>query len=89
MATFTQLEQRFLETLVSLLYAEPGFSDVDVNDIAAETGIDQKTLRGVMGSLVSKGVIDTYKNDSGYVIIYLHFDYWYLHPEWKDAGEEW
>lgn len=80
---FTDLEKQVIESLVSQLYAEPGFSDVDAKDIARDINVDIKSVRGVLGSLVKKGVITVDTNDSGYDIIYLNQSHWYLHPEWK------
>lgn len=81
---FTDLEKQVIESLVSQLYAEPGFSDVDVHDISRDiTTLPTKIIRGVLGSLVKKGVIGIDTNDSGYDIIYLNQSHWYLHPEWK------
>lgn len=83
----TELEEQFLKALIDELYAEPGFSDVDVNDIADKTGVGTKILRGVQSSLVKKGIIDVCSNSSDYQIIYLDNSYWYLHPEWKHEVE--
>lgn len=81
---FTDLETQVIESLVSQLYAEPGFSDVDAHDISRDiTTLPTKIVRGVLGSLVKKGVIGIDTNDSGYDIIYLNQSHWYLHPEWK------
>ena len=81
---FTDLETQVIESLVSQLYAEPGFSDVDAKDISRDiTTLPTKIIRGVLGSLVKKGVITVDTNDSGYDIIYLNQSHWYLHPEWK------
>ena len=81
---FTDLETQVIESLVSQLYAEPGFSDVDAKDISRDiTTLPTKIIRGVLGSLVKKGVIGIDTNDSGYDIIYLNQSHWYLHPEWK------
>lgn len=84
----TDLETEVLETLIDGLYAEPGFSDVDANDIAEQTGKSTKIIRGVLSSLVKKGIItlektNTYGAIKQYVIIYLNKEYWYLHPQWK------
>ena len=79
----TQLEQQVLESLISQLYAEPGYSDVDAKDIARDIKVDIKSVRGSLGSLVRKGIIDIEGNDSGFQIIYLNYKYWYLHPEWS------
>jgi hypothetical protein len=87
--SLTKLEQTVLENLISNLYAEPGFSDVDAKDISRETGIPTKSIRGVLSSLVKKEIIsleetNTYGAPEQYVIIYLNPSHWYLHPEWKE-----
>ena len=89
--SLTNLENTVLETLINNLYAEPGFSDVDAHDIARETGISTKSIRGALSSLVKKGIVfldetETYGAPQQYVIIYLSSDYWYLHPEWKNEN---
>ena len=80
----TQLESQVLGSLISQLYAEAGFSDVDAKDIAQHIKVDIKSVRGSLGSLVRKGIVGIDGNDSGYQIIYLNQDYWYLHPQWKN-----
>jgi DNA-binding MarR family transcriptional regulator len=83
----TELESKTLSTFVSCLYAEPGYSDVDVNDIASELGISTKIIRGALGSLVKKEVVSIDRNDSGYDIIYLSKPYWYLVNEsWAEEA---
>jgi predicted transcriptional regulator len=84
----TELESTTLSTFVDCLYAEPGYSDVDVNDISECTNIPTKSIRGALGSLVKKGIIFIDKNDSGYDIIYLDKKYWYLVNEsWAEEAE--
>ena len=85
----TDLENKVLESLIHSLYAEPGFSDVDANDLSSLTKIPTKSIRGVLSSLVKKGIITldetaTYGAPKQYVIIYLNPSHWYLHPEWKE-----
>jgi DNA-binding GntR family transcriptional regulator len=80
----TQLEENSLTSLISLLYAEAGFSDVDAKDIAKDIEVSIKSVRGALGSLVKKNIIGIEGNDSGFQIIYLHKEYWSLHPEWKN-----
>jgi transcription initiation factor IIE alpha subunit len=88
----TELEKTVLESLISQLYAEPGFSDVDAKDIANDTGIETRIIRGVLSSLVKKGIVqleatNTYGANEQFVIIYLKKEYWGLHPEWSaEAG---
>jgi predicted DNA-binding transcriptional regulator len=85
----TELESKTLESFVLSLYAEPGFSDVDVNDISADLGISSKIIRGALGSLVKKGIVTIDTNDSGYDIIYLNTKYWPLVNEsWAEAAED-
>jgi len=80
----TALEKKVLETLINNLYAEPGFSDVDASDLSRDTLIPMDEIRGVISSLVKKGIIIVDDNGAGYQIIYLDEDYYYLHPEWKN-----
>ncbi len=85
---FTELETQVLDALIENLYAEPGFSDVDANDLAEATGIPTKQVRGVLSSLIKKGVVTLDRTDNwgaeNYVIVYLNESYWHLHPEWKN-----
>ena len=83
----TELETKTLTTFIGGLYAEPGFSDVDVNDLSSELGISTKVLRGALGSLVKKGVVFVDESDSGYDIIYLNKSYWSLVNEsWAEEA---
>jgi hypothetical protein len=73
----TELESKTLTAFIGGLYAEPGFSDVDVRDLSKELEISTKVLRGVLGSLVKKGIIFVDDN-GGSDIIYMNEEYWYL-----------
>ncbi len=85
----TELESKVLESFIGSLYAEPGFSDVDANDISSDLGISTKIIRGALGSLVKKGIVSLDENDSGYVIIYLDTKYWSLVNEsWAEEAKE-
>ena len=90
----TAIEYKFLDALLSGLYAEPGFSDMDVSDIVAATDLSMPQARGVMASLKKAGVIDTdadYKNgETGAPLIQLNPAYYCIHPdsEWQEAGAE-
>jgi len=84
----TSLEEKFIKSLISQLYAEPGYSDVTVTEIAQDTGISSRVLRGVQGSLIKKDIISAYDNGAGFVIIYLEEKYWNLHPQWSKSIEE-
>jgi DNA-binding IscR family transcriptional regulator len=79
----TELESLTLTAFIGGLYAEPGFSDVDVNDLSKELEISTKVLRGVLGSLVKKGIVSIEANGGGYDIIHMREEYWYL------VNEEW
>jgi len=82
--TFTRKEADVLNSLIRQLYAEPGFSDVDAGDIAADTGMELKAVGGVLSALQKKGVIDIEElsprtghlglgeNGEGVTIIYLN-----------------
>jgi transcription initiation factor IIE alpha subunit len=83
----TEREATALDSLISLLYAEAGFSDVDANDICNDTGISKRSIGGVLGSLAKKGYVsmqdtDTY-GEKIYTLIYLNEEYYYLHPKWS------
>jgi DNA-binding MarR family transcriptional regulator len=78
----TRLETAFMEALIKLLFAEPGFSDVIPADIAKLTGEKRTVTNGVLGSLVKKGLVWT-DASCGIEIIYLHSDYYHLHPKWS------
>ena len=83
----TELESKTLNTFVGCLYAEPGYSDVDVNDLSSELGIPTKVLRGALGSLVKKNIVFVDENDGGYDIIYLNKPYWGLVNEsWAEEA---
>ena len=79
----TELESKTLNAFIRGLYAEPGFSDVDVNDLSSELEIPTKVLRGVLGSLVKKNIVSIEENGGGYDIIYMREKYWYL------VNEDW
>ena len=83
----TELETKTLNTYIDCLYAEPGFSDVDVNDLSEILGISTKVLRGALGSLVKKGIVCIDNNDGNYDIIYLNKPYWHLVNEsWAEEA---
>ena len=79
----TELESKTITAFIGGLYAEPGFSDVDVRDLSSELEISTKVLRGVLGSLVKKGIVSIENNGGGYEIIHMREKYWYL------VNEEW
>lgn len=82
----TELETKVLTNLIGNLYAEPGYSDVSVEDISRDTGIPMKSIRGVIASLVKKNIIQTDDNEFC-IIVYLNEGFYYLHPEWSKYEE--
>jgi hypothetical protein len=82
----TKSEMEFLNTLVSMLYAEPHFSDVDIRDIATKMKVKLPTAKGIMGSLVKKELI--YSTDDFGGIIYLSESAWSIHPQWAEYARE-
>lgn len=87
MIKLTQLEAQVLKSLINGLYAEAGFSDVDAKDIAEWINTPIKSVRGALGSLVKKGIVQVEDNGAGFEIIYLHSDHYYLHPKWYKERE--
>jgi len=79
----TEMETATMESLISLLYAEPGFSDVDAKDLSKDTGIPMNSIRGVLSSLTKKGLIAIDDPGAGFQIVYLMEQFYYLHPEWS------
>ena len=81
-AKLTDLENTCVRSLVALLDGEKGFSDVSTKDLARATGISTKSIRGVVGSLVKKGVF--WVDDScGIEVVYLQEQHWCFHPKWS------
>ena len=91
--TLTLKEADFIAALTGLLYAEPGFSDVDASDMIHELapkGYSRHAVAGLISSLTEKRVISTEDggaNGIDYDIIYL--DREELHKDWAaDNGLE-
>lgn len=57
-ASLPLLSARVLGALLASLYAEPGYSDVDAKDIAKAIGEPVDRVKGALGSLVQKGLVD-------------------------------
>jgi len=53
----TKLEKQVLESLANGMYAELGFSDVGYPELRENTGLTNKILRGVVGSLSKKELV--------------------------------
>ena len=93
----TDNETNVLASLIGQLYAEPGFSDVIVPEIASDIGMGGKACGGVVASLVKKGIVHVSEAEywMGKVeipaIVYLNASYWYLHPDsqWEIEAKDW
>lgn len=79
--TITKNEKATLDTLINCLYAEAGFSDVDVKDLANSLGWSMAKVKGEIGSLVKKGIVYV---DTDFNVISLTLRAYGLHPSWKD-----
>ena len=78
----TELEQKVMDCLLGKLDAEPGFSDVGSSEIADATEIKMKALRGVLSSLIKKGMIFV-DESSDLSIVHLDKKFYHLHPKWS------
>ena len=84
----TELETTVLTSFINHLYAEQGFSDVEAIDLARWTKTDIKIVRGVLSSLIKKGLVYIFQqqgqtqNDS-IQIVYLDEKHYNLHTEWS------
>lgn len=77
----TNNEMIVVAALIELLYAEPGFSDAGVDELADSTGKTKASIKGTVGSLTKKGVFDEEPEDFP-GIVYLNDKFWSYHPEW-------
>jgi hypothetical protein len=89
----TSRENKMINALVSLLYAEPGFSDIEVADLAKATKMKQEEVKGLIVSLTKKELVftaDAHEHvggTKGLDLIYLAPIAWSLHPSWKEESE--
>lgn len=79
--TITNLEKEVLFAFIEELYAEPGFSDIGVSEIADKLEISYSKAKGIFGSLIKKKIC--FRDSNFENIIYLDRPFWYLHPDWK------
>ena len=75
------LEANVLMCLISNLYAEKGFSDVESSDIACRLHYDEAVVNAAISGLEERGLVSV---GEGHFkgIIYLNNKYHYLHPKW-------
>lgn len=90
--SLTTKENKLLNSLVSLLTSEPGFSDIDCNDISKATKMKVEEVKGLVGSLVKKELLFTSKTDNSasdeqFDLVYLAPLAWSIHPDWKNESE--
>jgi DNA-binding MarR family transcriptional regulator len=91
LAGVTENERSFLAALVDGLYAEPGYSDVTVDEVAKRMGVTVKSAKGILGSLVKKGFVWTNRADTDagkFDIIYLSEKHYDLHDRWFALAAE-
>lgn len=85
----TPNEKQLIDTLIKLLYAESGYSDVDVSDLSEHMHRSMPEVKGILSSLVKKSLISTDRTDSGFDLVYLNECLWHTHPSWKtDVRDE-
>lgn len=87
--TVTKLEKQVLEALANGMYAELGFSDMGIEEIAEETGLDRKVIRGVAGSLQKKGLISIDDREGEGYKHKMDMHIWYLTSETEGLVEHW
>jgi predicted transcriptional regulator len=88
LTNLTEMEKQVLTALINGLYAEAGFSDINANDLSKATEIPTKSIRGVIASLVKKGIVQVETADDWKMeLIYLHKNYYGLVPKWAIEEE--
>lgn len=72
MINFSVKELRVIEIIKETMeiYGD-GFSDVMFEDIVAETKFSQNTVKGVLGRLIQRGIVDTMDVNGEYNVYYL------------------
>lgn len=85
----THLEKQVLEALGKGMFAEFGYSDVGIEEIARDTNLSHKVIRGVASSLIKKGLIEIDdREDEGYKNKHeMHI--WYLTNKTYGLAEVW
>lgn len=71
----TEKEQAVLKVIADTMqmYGEEGFSDVMVEDVVAETGFSVGTVKGLLGSLIKKGLVFPFDVNGEYNVYYLQY----------------
>lgn len=82
----TELETKVLTALADAMYNELGFSDYGFAELSDELELSKKVLRGVVASLVKKGLASVETEDTD--IIYLEGDAQGLVKHWLENNEE-
>lgn len=86
MKNLTQLETTTVKELIKNLdiNGDSIFSNVETNDLSEFTGIEINKMRGVVGSLIKKGIvyIEDFDGD-GTELLYIENEYFYLANESK------
>jgi len=87
--TVTLQEIDAINALVDSLYGDPGFSDVNVLDVACRLDVCYEDARSLLSSLQAKGVVFFEKTDvsSAYDVVHLAPEWWHLHPEWWKVSQ--
>jgi len=89
--TVTPMEKQVIDALVNEMYAERGFSDVGLGEVCAETNLSPRVVRGVVGSLVKKGLISVWNREGDTSVNwrdpYTHI--YYLTSETEGLVEHW
>ena len=85
----TELETKVLTTLADSMYAELGYSDYGFTELSEELEISKKILRGVVASLVKKGLasVETNNGFEKVDVIYLEGDAQGLVKHWVENEE--
>ena len=90
--SLTVNELQVLLLIIEGLYAEPGFSDITIEDIASQAVIPPQVAGGIISSLVKKGVIWVEEFEANFnppmYFYHLKEDYYYLHASWYAEVKE-
>lgn len=85
----TKLEKQVLESLANGMYAELGYSDMGIEEVAQDTNLSHKVLRGVVGSLEKKGLVSVDNRESEGYKNKPSMHIWYLSPQTEGLVKHW